>query len=269
MNVNKTLVALAVAASAMVSGSAMAWSQNSGGGTFEMSGSISPVARAVPWEVKLGKVGLDVNVGNLSGKEISHKVTGGALVVGVRSVGRGFIGQAVGGITPQVKYGVAFNGAFKDSVTTLTLNMLDKTDKSKKLGVVEMPLFSYGEVKVIATPSVTSPSEIYHEMLYAAKAGDAFYGALPTAAGGVLGGDVGRMRITSVDSSVTSTFNTVRPTTPAQVTFRSKFDKVTDNFSGFYGGVIEKDAVVKFKLENNLTAKLDWTASLPITLTYM
>ena len=59
----KTLIALAVAASAVVSGSAMAagWEQNGTGGSVDLGGTLTPVEKATPWEVKVGDAvtGLD------------------------------------------------------------------------------------------------------------------------------------------------------------------------------------------------------------------
>ncbi|HEI3186174.1 TPA: hypothetical protein SI321_005057, partial [Escherichia coli] len=50
----KTLIALAVAASAAVSGSAMAWTANGTGGSVELGGTLNPVEKVTPWEVKVG-----------------------------------------------------------------------------------------------------------------------------------------------------------------------------------------------------------------------
>ncbi|ENK8257946.1 hypothetical protein AB4C84_004676, partial [Escherichia coli] len=45
----KTLIALAVAASAAVSGSAMAWTANGTGGSVDLGGTLTPVTKATPW----------------------------------------------------------------------------------------------------------------------------------------------------------------------------------------------------------------------------
>ena len=61
----KTLIAMTVAASAVVSGSAMAgsWQASGSGGTFEMSGTLTPEF-VTPWEVYVGDAvtGLDTTV---------------------------------------------------------------------------------------------------------------------------------------------------------------------------------------------------------------
>ena len=64
----KTLIALSVAASPVVSGSSMAavgeWTPGSEGGSFEMSGTLVVTGTSTnPWEVKVGP-----NVTNLDGK---------------------------------------------------------------------------------------------------------------------------------------------------------------------------------------------------------
>ncbi len=58
----KTLIALAVAASAVVSGSAMAaWTANGGGGQVEIGGSLTPVTKATPWETAVGAAVTNLN----------------------------------------------------------------------------------------------------------------------------------------------------------------------------------------------------------------
>ncbi|EOK2317588.1 hypothetical protein ACXAQL_004570 [Escherichia coli] len=62
----KTFIALVVAASAAVSVSAMAagWEQNGSGGSVDMSGTLTPVEKVTPWEVKVGDAvtGLDAQI---------------------------------------------------------------------------------------------------------------------------------------------------------------------------------------------------------------
>ncbi|EJN2318881.1 hypothetical protein NPL52_004738, partial [Escherichia coli] len=60
----KTLIALAVAASAAVSGSAMAWTANGTGGSVDLGGTLTPVEKVTPWEVKVGDAvtGLDAQI---------------------------------------------------------------------------------------------------------------------------------------------------------------------------------------------------------------
>ncbi|ECB6686849.1 hypothetical protein E0V17_24080, partial [Salmonella enterica subsp. enterica serovar Poona] len=57
----KTLIALAVAASAVVSGSAMAWTVNGGGGSVEIGGSLTPVTKSTPWETAVGAAVTNLN----------------------------------------------------------------------------------------------------------------------------------------------------------------------------------------------------------------
>ena len=73
----KTLIALAVAASAAVSGTSMAavgeWTPGGEGGSFEMRGTLVVAgADANPWEVKVGDAvtGLDAQI--QEGAEIDH-----------------------------------------------------------------------------------------------------------------------------------------------------------------------------------------------------
>lgn len=57
----KTLIALAVAASAAVSGSAMAWEQNGTGGSVSLSGTVDVLQPTTPWEVQVGGNVNDLN----------------------------------------------------------------------------------------------------------------------------------------------------------------------------------------------------------------
>ncbi|HCN8216144.1 TPA: hypothetical protein N6448_004795, partial [Escherichia coli] len=57
----KTLIALAVAASAVVSGSAMAWTANGDGGSVDLGGTLTPTDVMTPWEVKVGAAVNDLN----------------------------------------------------------------------------------------------------------------------------------------------------------------------------------------------------------------
>ncbi|ENM7303529.1 hypothetical protein AB8N91_004958, partial [Escherichia coli] len=57
----KTLIALAVATSAVVSGSAMAWTAGGNGGSVEIGGTLTPETVVLPWEVKTGSNIADLN----------------------------------------------------------------------------------------------------------------------------------------------------------------------------------------------------------------
>lgn len=50
----KTLIVLAVTASVMTSGSAMAWTLNGSGGSVELGGTLTPAEKVTLWEVKTG-----------------------------------------------------------------------------------------------------------------------------------------------------------------------------------------------------------------------
>lgn len=99
----KTLIALAVAASAAVSGSAMAWTANGTGNSVDLGGTLTPVEKVTPWEVKTGAAvtGLDAQV--TQGQTMVDVAVKKAIpVLGIRTqeVGKSFPAQA--GINPAI-----------------------------------------------------------------------------------------------------------------------------------------------------------------------
>ncbi|XIC83857.1 hypothetical protein AABD64_14625 [Edwardsiella piscicida] len=94
----KTLIALAVAASAAVSGSAMAaWVQNGSGGMMEFGGTLTPKDVITPWDVNVSSVakGLDVDV-DKGQKVINFALPTSIPVLGIRvadPVGKSFPGR--------------------------------------------------------------------------------------------------------------------------------------------------------------------------------
>ena len=75
----KTLIALAVAASAAVSGSAMAWTANGTGGSVDMGGTLIPEGKVTPWEVKVGDA-----VKGLDAEGVGTRAAGGRLRIHFR-----------------------------------------------------------------------------------------------------------------------------------------------------------------------------------------
>lgn len=138
----KTLIALAVAASAVVSGSAMAWTENGTGGAIDLWGILTPVEKVTPWEVKVGDAvsGLDAQI-QKGQKEVSITVNKAIPVLGIRNAdAHGFKGRK-GEIHPQIDYDGAINlNGFSNGVTTLTLNVT--TADGNKLGTLSAPFSS-------------------------------------------------------------------------------------------------------------------------------
>ncbi|EAO9385306.1 hypothetical protein UJ53_004221 [Salmonella enterica subsp. enterica] len=132
----KTLIALAVAASAVVSGSAMAWDHGGTGGNMKFGGTLIPTAAGNPWEVKVGSdaSGLDAVIaegGSLAKIAVKQPI----LVLGIRTAtNKAFMGRS--GFTPQINFGDAVDvDGFDNGVTTLTLDVKNGADKIGKLTV--------------------------------------------------------------------------------------------------------------------------------------
>lgn len=83
----RSLVALAVAAASVISGSAMAWTANGTGGSVDLSGTLIPQGLVTPWEVKTGTAvtGLDADIEK--GQRIVDVAVDNAIpVLGIRTV---------------------------------------------------------------------------------------------------------------------------------------------------------------------------------------
>ncbi|EES4634805.1 TPA: hypothetical protein ACGTEY_004660, partial [Shigella sonnei] len=132
----KTLIALAVAASAAVSGSAMAWTANGTGGSVDMGGILSPAHKVTPWEVKVGDAvkGLDAKI-EKGQKTVEISLKSAIPLLGIRTqTSEVFHGQE--GITPQISYGSAIDvHSFKEGMAPLTLEVKDS--KGAKIGKAE------------------------------------------------------------------------------------------------------------------------------------
>lgn len=122
----KTLIALAVAASAAVSGSAMAWTANGTGGSVDLGGTLTPIEKVTPWEAKVGDAvtGLDAQI-HKGDTKVDIPVKTAISVLGIRTAQKAaFQGQA--GIAPQIDFkGAVAYEKFSGSVTDLTLSVTD------------------------------------------------------------------------------------------------------------------------------------------------
>ncbi|MBJ4431454.1 hypothetical protein JGE53_19990 [Salmonella enterica subsp. enterica serovar Give] len=98
----KTLIALAVAASAVVSGSAMAWTQTGTGGSLELGGTLTPQDKVTPWEVAVGAANTNLNTDIAKGERIVDiPVNKPIPVLGIRTISTTPF-KGVNGISPQI-----------------------------------------------------------------------------------------------------------------------------------------------------------------------
>ncbi|ENT2734512.1 hypothetical protein ACFFMW_003568 [Escherichia coli] len=257
----KTLIALAVAASAAVSGSAMAWTANGSGGSVDLGGTLTPLEKVTPWEVKVGAAvtGLDAQI-QKGQKVVDVAVNKAIPVLGIRTqTNQAF--QAAEGISPQINFNGAIDPSqFEAGKTTLTLDVKD--NGSNKIGsltttVTAGALLSWSD----------NAGDGKYFSLYSINDGDVFNGGLSTDRNGALNVD----EVKSI----------------APVIFPGSMDNFTEQgteslgkyfstinlgakYSAFYASGIEQGNTINITLDQAASDEaIQWTASLPITVSYM
>ncbi|CAM8102112.1 Fimbrial protein [Escherichia coli] len=256
----KTLIALAVAASAAVSGSAMAWTANGNGGSVNLGGTLTPVDKITPWEVKVGAAvnGLDGSI-QKGATTVEIPANKNIPVLAIRN-NAVFNGQA--GIVPTINYGGAINTAkFTDNTTTLTLNV---NGDAGKIGVLTAPLYASAiEKAAYSTPSGDRTDVKY---LAASQPNGGFAGGVPASLDGV-----------SIDGAyevMAELFSDIwKNENPARGTSWTKFDneRFSDpvvKYSASYASGIRNSAKITIKLDAPANGSINWSAQLPVTVSY-
>ncbi|APX30473.1 TPA: fimbrial protein [Salmonella enterica] len=257
----KTLIALAVAASAVASGSAMAaWTPDfEGNGEVNLGGTLTPGAKSGVWEaqVGLGNQGLNGSIDKGS-NSASINVSESIPVIGIRTKSNtAFVGQ--NGMAPEIDYkgAVALN-TFEQSQTTLTLDV--KNAAGEKIGTMTAPFYGVGVISWKGTDGVGNAVNAYSDGV-----GKFFFGGLPNNKAKVSpqSADLAKGLI----SDIADKFD-------AQGAVISGVDWVTGSeanstYSGYYAGGIMKDSAIKIQLEQPAQSDaIEWKASLPITVSY-
>lgn len=254
----KTLIALAVAASAAVSGSAMAWTANGTGNSVELGGTLIPVEKITPWEVKTGAAvtGLDADV--TQGQRIVNIALGADVpFLGIRNKSSGgFLGQS--GIDPQISYGGKVDiDSMKNGVANLAL---DITSAGQKIGTLS------AEMWVASQASNGIDSSV---MLYAPTAGDGFFGGLAKNEAGVWNNGK------AFDWAV-AVFPGIAETWSHGVSYKGKagifnFDSGKHTYHAYYASGIDKSRTITITLDQGVAGdtQIQWNASLPVTVSYM
>ncbi|MBA7901146.1 F4 family fimbrial subunit [Escherichia marmotae] len=261
----KTLIALAVAASAVVSGSAMAagWEQNGTGGSVNMGGSLTPVENVTPWEVKTGAAvtGLDAQI-QKGQKVVDVAVNKAIPVLGIRVVdSAGFEGAA--GITPQIDYqGAVDIDGFEDGVTNVYMEV--RNTQGEKIGSLLAPFYAGAERSYYAIDG----SAKGHRGLHANEAGMAFYGGIDKNSAHNMTEGAVRSRISAIDSEFTAKYNTY-DSAFSSASMATDFNRPGYIFNAFYGSGIEQGKTIKITLDQPAGADaIKWKASLPVTVSY-
>ena len=255
----KTLIALAVAASAVVSGSAMAWTANGTGGSVELSGTLNPKDLVTPWEVKVGDdvTGLDADI-NKGQSVVNISSSKSIEILGIRTKEKAAF-TGIRGISPQIDYGAAIDATkFSDGETELTLAVKD--DAGNEIGKLESSLFAQ------AYSSEKKEGEYAKKFfVFADVKGSAYYGGLGQSA------DVISLKDLAAAYMPDAEANWVNQGGEYTAPENSFFGDSGKTYNSYYFSVIKPNQVIKFTLNEPASgdAPIQWKASLPVTVSYM
>ncbi|BED38153.1 hypothetical protein [Escherichia coli] len=262
----KTLVALAVAASAVLSGSAAAgWDIGGKGGTVNFGGTLGHEETVdSPWSVYVGDGVSDLNdmQSSDSGKTFMQSVSKPVPVLGLKGVPGTFAFKGGAGLSPQINYGGAIdtsnarNGGF-----VLTLDV--RNDKGDDIGKMYTELFASAEA-VSKSKSLVS-REKHHVALYAERAGQGFFGGVPTEAGQVKSNQA---LAESLFPGMLDEF--MGKDAVPQAKGSTDFADSSLLYSAYYAAGIKSGESISVVLDNPIRSgeQLKWTASMPITVSY-
>ena len=255
----KTLIALAVAASAAVSGSAMAWTANGIGGSVSLGGQLTPQDNVTPWEVKVGDSVANLNAVVKKGQnKVSFNVVNPIPVLGIRTAQKiPFVAAA--GITPQINYGTAVDvDAFHASKAPLKLDVKDKNDQ--KIG------FLTSKLTVGSMVSLASHSSYDNGPVSASTVGDVFFGGVPKSSDEVLE-DRGLAGKIITDISANYTDQGQAETNPQRVSIIAHKGATV---SGYYASGLVSGESIAITLDAPVQGNdvINWKATLPVVVSY-
>ncbi|HDW3010238.1 TPA: hypothetical protein RMA68_005092 [Escherichia coli] len=254
----KTLIALAVAASAAVSGSAMAWTANGTGGSVDLGGTLTPVEKITPWEVKTGAAVTGLNADVTRGQNVVNIALKADIpVLGIRNNSRnGFRGQS--GIDPQINYGGKVG---IDSMNNGAANLaLDVTSAGQKIGTLSAEMWVASQANNGDTSSV---------MLYAPTAGYSFFGGVAKNEAGVWNNADAYSWAITVFPGIAETWSD-NGTTYNGGTGIYDFDSENHTYHAYYASGIDKSRTITITLDQGVAGdtQIQWNASLPVTVSY-
>ncbi|ELR5845659.1 hypothetical protein AAE115_004248 [Salmonella enterica] len=257
----KTLIALVVAASAAVSGSAIAWTANGNGGTVDFGGTLTPEVEGNPWEVKIGSAvsGLDINI-QQGVDSVTIPAKENISLLGIRTrTNEAFRPQS--GIIPQIDYGDSVDlrsGEWGKVVLTLPVLNSD----SQKIGTLQTSMQVGGGLSIKGSDN--NADGVYS--LSAEKWGYAFHGGLPLRQN--IGG---ANNITKYfDGEVNRNFATQGQPETFERFKSTVFNDGGASYSAFYASGIAQQEDIRITLESPVSsnAPITWKASMPITVSY-
>ncbi len=258
----KTLIALAAAASAVVSGSAMAaWVDTGTGGVFKLEGTLTPKDRVTPWEANIfpALTALNANIGKGT-KQVEIIFSKNVPVVSVRNrEAAGFRGSDGKAALVRISFGDAVNvKSASGSKAPLQLRVVDAAN-SKELGTLTAPLF-------VAGFSLWDNS---WKGLYASSESDLFWGGLGISRDGVGAASYALNMLTQMSPEITEKYG--QPNGSFALSYGTEGFWVADRiYKAVYGAGFLKDDRMTITLNAPVEgdAPVNWKAELPITISY-
>ncbi len=258
----KTLIALAAAASAVVSGSAMAaWVDTGTGGGFKMEGALTPKDRVTPWEAKTfpGLAALNANI-EKGKKQIEIPFSKNVPVVSVRNrEAAGFRGRDGKAALVRISFGNAVNvKSASGGKAPLQLRVVDAAN-SKELGTLTAPLF-------VAGFSLWDNS---WKGLYASSESDLFWGGLGISRNSLASAEFTLNKLAQISPEMVEKFG--QPNGSFALSYGTEDFGVADRiYKVAYGAGFLKDDRMTITLNTPLegVAPVNWKAEWPITISY-
>lgn len=266
----KTLLAVALATSAF-SGQALAWTNGSTSGTFELGGTFTTTLPPQVWEAKLGtSPALNANI-KPTDLSVKIPVAADIPVLGMRVADKSGIYTPVAGGTNNVQINYGGKSVFdltsiNNGVGSLTLDVHD--DKNAKIGSFEAKMTVVG-VASAARKDVTGTG-IYSSLFSPDNnTNRGFSGGLAvTAAGAIKGATDAAALVTKLFSDNNFQHQSLTPATNAgQLTFNGDAS-VYDKMSGAYASGILSGTEITINLDKTISADTNWKVNFPITISY-
>lgn len=258
----KTLIALAVAASAAVSGSAMAWTANGTGGSVDLGGTLTPVEKVTPWEVKVGAPVTSLNAPIQKGQRVVDIAVNNAIpVLGIRTQTNNVIIGASGKVSPQIDYHGALDiDQFKDGVTPVTLVVKDEAGTTN-IGTLTADFTAVGVVSWKRADGTGAANNAI-----GMHGGDMFWGGLGKTEDSVSNNsvDIANKLIPGVGDKFNNQGFKVEGKDFSGLNVKGS------TYSGYYASGIEQGKTIKISLDTPAAGDdpIVWKASLPVTVTY-
>ncbi|EPZ3812180.1 hypothetical protein ACXNAU_004003 [Escherichia coli] len=262
----KTLIALAVAASAAVSGSAMAWTQGGVNGGVDIGGSLTPEIKVIPWEAQIGTAVNDLAGVIKQGSTIADvQVNTTIPVLGIRTISKlGFVGRE--GVNPQIDYGDAVDFAKSvKGVAPVTLKMKNADDQSE-IGILQAKMTVSARMARDMSNAYGS-KETFNP--YASQAGTVFFGGVGQTEGGIAVGDEEKNNAEILFPGVTGNFISLSGYGDLGSWGNSTVSGTSALYNGYYASGIKAGSVINLTLNSPADVDaINWTAQLPVTVSY-